>query len=206
MSSFVFDLQDYHERIFGTKPKISEETARMAEDSSAIRISSKPDSDIFSSKGSRLRENYKGKEIWMPIRMVNLDEAVFGVTEIFFAYCTLKISGSSDIVRTKMANRIGTVKELYAAGDYHIDIRGYLIGYDENGHPKWPETEIEQVKKLSQLGEAFELDNALTDLFLEGKKVVVTAFDLGYPNKGQTNVQVFTMKLESDSVFSLTVS
>lgn len=206
MSLLTVNLQTHYESVFGSKPHISAETEKLAQES-GIKISGQ-NRAYTTVKGSTLTTEFAGKEIWLPVKFVNLDPAVFGVSEMLLPWVTIKISGQSEIVRTPMAERGGKVKELYSIDDYKIEIRGYLIGYDASGiYPEWPEEQLIFLKKMHELGESIELDNALTNVFLDqNQKVVVTSFDLGHPKPGQKHVYVFSMKLESDSIFDLTVT
>lgn len=190
MSFFVLDLKNLYQHTFYSKPYVINESPK----------------DFSQASGSQLTAKYQDKEIWLPVKFVDLDTSVFGASEILLPYVTVKISGDKTIVKTSLAERQGTIKELYSINDYAIEVKGFLI---DDTNRVWPEAQIQQVKEFFEYPQALKLDNALTNLFLVRKdnednyRVIVEKFDLPEVSGGRKHIRPFTMKLESDSVFTL---
>jgi hypothetical protein len=189
MSGLTFDLDKLFEIVFGTRP---------------YRIESSDRGKRYSQlSGSALTEYYLGKEIWLPTRFAELNIRDYTASEFFLPYSVVKISGKKTIVKTAMAERQGTVKELYSTDDYTINLKGFFI---DDKNRVWPEEDLKAFKRLFELPEAVVLDNALTNIFLErDQKVVITSFDLPEVDGGRKHVRPFNIQLESDSIFTLEV-
>ena len=125
----------------------------------------------------------------------------YGNTEVFLPYSTVSVTTSKTIVRTKLINRKGSVKEHISGGDYIITIRGVLI----NREQELPEDEIEQIKELYNTQEPIGLINAITDFFLDADdKVIVRSLTL--PEMiGMGEAQAFTLDCETDSNLDLII-
>jgi hypothetical protein len=197
MSLFIVDIKNLYRQTFGSKPHVPDAEDRAEEQGFVINGSADNVSQI---SGSALKTEYLGKEIWLPIKFVNLDASVFGVTELLLPYSVIRISGKKTIVKTPLAERKGTVKELYSIDDYSINIKGFVI--DEGR--VWPEKELIILKKLYELNEAIELDNALTNIFLdEDQRVTIEGLELPEVEGGRKHIRPFSFSIESDSVFTL---
>jgi hypothetical protein len=203
MSSIVFDLQNLYQRQFGSKPVVPKDDFAIAKQE-PYKINGSNSNNI-STTGSNLIEKYRGIDIWLPVNLYGLDPTVFGASKILMPYVTIRISGKKHFIKTPMAERQGTVKEQYSIEDYDIDIKGFLIGYDSTGrYPIWPDKEIKILSKLWKLNEAIELDNAITNEFVDSdQKVVIEDFDLPPVEGGRTHIKPFTLKIASDSIFDL---
>ena len=189
MSELTFDLDNLYETVFGTKP---------------YRIEGSGSGNRYTQlSGSALTEYYLGKEIWLPTRFAELNINQFKYSEFFLPYSVVIISGKKTIVKTAMAERQGTVKELYSTDDYSINIKGFFI---DDKNRTWPEEDLKLFKKIFELQTAVALDNALTNIFLEKEqKVVIESFDLPEVEGGRKHVRPFNIQLESDSIFTLEV-
>lgn len=189
MSASTFDLDQLYESIFGTKP---------------YRINESGNGKKFTQgTGSALTETYLNKEIWLPTRFaeINIDDYI--ASEFFLPYSVIKISGKKTIVKTAMAERQGTVKELYSTDDYSISLKGFFI---DDKNRIWPEADLKAFKRLFELQTAVVLENALTNVFLgEDQKVVIESFELPEVEGGRKHVRPFSIELESDSIFTLEV-
>lgn len=189
MSELTFDLDKLYETVFGTRP---------------YRIEGRGGGNKYSQlSGSALMEYHLGKEIWLPTRFAGLNIKQFKYSEIFLPYTVVKISGKKTIVKTAMAERQGTVKELYSTDDYSINLKGFFI---DDKNRTWPEKELKAFKRLFEMQTAVALENALTNVFLEKeRKVVIESFDLPEVEGGRKHVRPFNIQLESDSIFTLEV-
>lgn len=190
MSALTFDIDQLYENTFGTKP---------------FRINgSGPGNKFTQGSGSTLTEIYSNKEIWLPTRFMGLNKDHYKSGEFFLPYSVIKISGKKTIVKTAMAERQGTVKELYSTDDYSISLKGFFI---DDKNRLWPEEDLKAFKRLFELQTAVELDNALTDVFLgSDQKVVIESFELPEVEGGRKHVRPFNIQLESDSIFTLEVA
>ena len=206
MSNFVFDIEKLFERQFGTKPYKVGEVA--------------PGIDVNEYKTSGLKKNQEiptnlltkdlfGVEVWLPVYFDGLPKEVGDNGKLFLPYTVIRISGSSNIVRTPLAECRGSVKELFNIDDYKINIKGFFI---DKQNRLFPEKDLKALKVAHEYGQAFKIINALTDIYLtdqtlppiEQNRVVLTSFDLPEVEGGR-KARPFTMTLESDSVFTLEV-
>ena len=158
-------------------------------------------SDELRSNTGLLKRQYNDKEIWLPVKFTDLD-ASFKKGELLLPYSVISISGKKTIVKTPLAERKGTVKELYNVDDYDISIKGFLI---DEANRLWPESQIDDLKRIYENQLAVGLDNALTNIFLkdQGQRVVIETLDFPPVEGGRIHIRPFSMKLESDSVFTL---
>jgi hypothetical protein len=188
MGAIVYDLQELYRYQFGGRPFVIQGR----------------NNDLSQLTGSSLVtiDQVTGKEVWLPVKFKGLDPLIFKTTEVLLPYAVIKISSSKTIVRTPMAERKGTVKEYFSAEDFQISLKGFVI--DEQR--VWPEKELLVLKKLDELSTAVQLDNALTNIFLDkDTRVVITKLDLPEVEGGRKHIRPFSMSLESDSIFTLNV-
>jgi hypothetical protein len=188
MSSLIFDLDQLYESTFGIKP---------------YRLNGSAANGKFThASGSALTANYMNKEIWLPTRFTGLPKD-FKNNEFFLPYSVIKISGKKTIVKTAMAERRGTVKELYSTDDYAISLKGFFI---DDKNRTWPEADLKAFKRLFEMQSAIVLHNALTNVFLGSEqRVVIESFDLPEVEGGRKHIRPFNIQLESDSIFTLEV-
>jgi len=203
--ALIIDVGELFQKQFGGKPYVvpgvSNTTNNTAEPF-VININANKAEKEFTATGSLIREQYKGVEIFLPIRIYEGPNLL-----MYLPYCVVKISGKNTYVKTPMIERIGSVKELYSTDDYVIGVKGFIIGEDR----KFPEKDLQLLKELKEKRTALVLDNALTNIFLtnkslqldEQRRVVIEDFDLLEVQGGREHVRPFTMKLESDSIFTL---
>jgi hypothetical protein len=204
----IIDLGKLFQRTFGGKPYVIGKDGALSNDPGEVyRVTaSANDGSIngqqITPKGSLLAEQYKGVEIFLPIKL-------FVATQFFtyLPYCVIAITGDKTIVRTPLPERIGTVKEQYNIDDYKISVKGFLIGDNQ----QFPEDLIYNLKQLYEAKTAVTIDNALTNIFLtnkdldffEQRRVVITKLDIPEVQGGRKNVRPFTIEMESDTVFTL---
>jgi hypothetical protein len=185
MSFLLNDIELLYRNTFGGKP---------------YRINGQKE-EVSQLSGSALTADYLGKEIWLPVKFVNLNKAIFGATEVLLPYSVIKMSAKKTIVKTPLVERKGTVKELYSIDDFNISLKGFVI--DEENRI-WPEQELTILKKLFDLNEAIEFDNALSNIFLDkDTRVVIENLELPEVEGGRKHIRPFSLTLESDSVFTL---
>ena len=189
MSNLIYDLDQLYEATFGAKP---------------FRVNGSGNGNKFThASGSALTATYLNKEIWLPTRFTGLP-GTFKHHEFFLPYSVIKISGKKTIVKTAMAERRGTVKELYSTDDYSISLKGFFI---DDKNRTWPEADLKAFRRLFELQSAIVLQNALTNVFLAGEqRVVIESFDLPEVEGGRKHIRPFNIQLESDSIFTLEVA
>jgi hypothetical protein len=197
MSTISFDLEKLYQQVFGGKPfQVPPE----------IKKDPKEEPDIIkrtASKSYVLLEKYLNREIWLPTRLAQLNIDNYKRSEFYLPYCAVKISGKKTIVKTPLAERQGTVKELYSIDDYSISLKGFFI---DNKNRLFPEDDLDVLRQVFEMKHAFAIDNALINIML-GKevKVVMESFELPEVEGGRKHVRPFNIQLESDSVFTLEV-
>lgn len=197
MSSLVFDMQQLYASTFGNRP-IQFGIEQAKEEAGLFNVNGQnPLGKTYSTpKGHKLKDEYLGKDIWLPITFKNVP----GLGDLFLPWCTIKISSKKTIVKTSLAERGGTVKELYSIDDYSASIKGFLI--DPNR--VWPEEDLYNLKTLWEANSSVDIDNILCDVFFQDSRVVVESLD--FPEVvGSKHVVAFEMSLISDSVFILEV-
>jgi hypothetical protein len=223
MSTIVFEIEQLYNQFFGSKPVVPKEGTNAKADTKFVIgglpkktgleflpvVNSFNNKVQFTNQGNQLYDvDVKGVEIWLPTKLFNLPFTINGSNQVKLPYSVISISGGTNIVRTTVSERKGTVKELYNIDDYKISIKGFFIDKERR---VWPEDDIIMLKKLHESGEAFGLDNALTNPFLqdntipdmEQQRVVMTGFSLPEVEGGRKHIRPFVMNLESDSVFTL---
>lgn len=195
MSHLLIDISDIYKTYFAKPYIISSNNGKRG-------ISSEPyiiNSDINKSNqedGIWLADNYRGIDVMMPVRLVS------GTDELYIPCVTVACNRRNTIIRTAVAEREGTVKELFSAGDWVITLKGVLIG--ENG--RFPKHATEQLVKMSKNIEPMEIWCGLTDLFMPGNnKVVVESLELPEIKGSNIRHRPFVMTLESDYVDTLIV-
>lgn len=200
MGFIINDLEELYRRAFGSKPYKVNELPAPAEERPFTGLPPARGQQLTAT-GSALTAQHRGLEIWLPVRFLDMDTRIFGSGELFLPYSVVRISGKKTVPTTAMSERQGTVKEFYSIDDYQITIKGFLID-DENR--VFPEEELRDFKKLFGINRAIRLDNALTNIFLEeSQRVVIMDFDIPEVEGGRRHVRPFSMRLESDTIFTL---
>jgi hypothetical protein len=205
MAGISVDLDRLYQRQFGRKPVVPE--GQDTPPDAPFVIQGQNPVSLSETGRALTAQDWMGREIWLPVKFKQLDRDKFASGELFLPYTVISISSKKTIIKTPLAERMGSVKELYSIDDYSISIKGFLIGYDKSGkYPVWPEEQIQQLEQLYSLNEAVELENALTDLFIgEGRNVVIESLEFPEVEGGRKHVRPFSMKLESDTIFELTI-
>jgi hypothetical protein len=205
MAMISKDIQDLYSRQFGKKPVVPELTEPALEVSD-VRIEANQRNTVTTT-GSSLTAEFRGQEIWLPVKFFELDTAVFGVSEILLPYAVIKISGEKTLIKTPMAEMQGSVLEQYSINDFEINIKGFLLGYDASGkYPIWPEDEMRILKELYFQNTSVKLDNAKTNVLIgQESRVVIRSIDFPEVEGGRKNFIPFTMRLESDTIFTLEI-
>lgn len=142
------------------------------------------------------KERLKGIEVFLPIHLSN------GEYQIDIACATIRVQGEKTIVRTPVSERTGTVKEMFNIGDYKFSIKGVLIAADRS--KVMPDDEMFTLRQLFESTSPVELNNALTDLFMdENRNVVITSLEFPDVEGKELRIRPFTMECETDCVTDL---
>ena len=211
MSTIAFELQQLYQQTFGTKPVIGKVQYNTADVGGLFKVLAKTEEVVYTETGAPLTaKDIRGTEIWLPVYFFNLPADIGDNGRLFLPYCVVRISGTSTVIRTPLAERIGSAKEQYNVDDYKISLKGFFIDKENR---VFPEKDLKALKKIHEMGKAFSIWNAATDIFLsnpaegdlEQQQVIMTAFDLPEVEGGRKHVRPFTMTLESDNIFTLEV-
>jgi hypothetical protein len=214
MSSIAFDIAKLYDRQFGlgryhvTEPQPANEVNSYTADVNAnTRLYSKTGSPLYA-------KDAKGVEIWLPTKLYNLwpvnSQPVGKNGELELPYSTISITGGATIIRTPLAERKGSAKEVYNIEDYKITIKGFFIDKENRSLPEY---EIEVIKKILETGKPIGLYNAISDIILaddsnpgfEQQQVLCTRISLPEVSGGRTSMRPFLMEFESDNIFTLEV-
>lgn len=208
MAIISYDIQELYSSTFGSKPMLPQGGVQPSADADVLpQLPNGQVAGRFTPRGRVLYENYQGREVWLPVRLYAAFGRADGVLPL--PYSVVRATCKKNIVSTPLAERGGTVKELYSVDDWQITIKGFLIGKDRS----WPEAEIEQLRRFWELQQALVIENVLTDVLLENQsrpeeqcRVVMESLELPEVEGGRTRIQAFSMRLLSDSVFTLEVA
>lgn len=141
------------------------------------------------------KEQYKGRDVFLPIKLSD------GDTEVNIPCATLRVTGQKTIIRTPVAERIGTVKEMFNIGDYQFAIKGVLIA--PTGKVA-PDDDIYRLRMLFESTSPVQLTNALSDLFMDdSRNVCITDIEFPEVEGKELRCRPFTFTCESDSVTKL---
>lgn len=216
MGLLVFELEDLYQRTFGTKPVVPKVQPGV-DNSTPFQVPAKRADELFSKTGAPLfSTDLYGVEVWLPTEFFNLPQTTAAQRSAFpngrlkLPYSVIRITGSSTIIRTPLAERRGSVKEQYNVDDYKITLKGFFLDKERR---VFPEDDLKALKHLHESGQAFSIWNAITDIFLadptetvyDQQQVVITSFELPEVEAGKRHVKPFVMQLESDNVFTLEV-
>ena len=142
--------------------------------------------DKLTYEGYNNKKDFLGRFIFMPVELEDLLlEAV-----------AMNLQVQKKIVKTAVAGRQGTVKELISTQDYKITLKGFLINRKDNNYPT---EQVEKLKNIFEKNTSITIKSPLTDIF-EITKVVIESLNL--PETKHQNIQPFSMSLLSDDDFT----
>ncbi len=202
MLSRAFDLYKLYKEVFGNPPyyippKSTEKTETQEVIYSGIEKNPFPKGTIHYNKNniSLNKIGAYGKDIWFPIKLVS-DE----IGELEIDICTIAVNLTKTIVRTAVSERRGTVKECFNIDDYKFTIRGFFVGKGR----KFPEDEIEKLKKIFESNKPVELHGGYPELFLD-KSCRIAIETLEFPEvQGKAYwIRPFSFTCETDYVEDL---
>ena len=217
MSTIAYELEQLYLSVFGSKPHIAKQGGGLHLDGMFKTPSSNPstgdkggiasvpfNTDLYQDKpevsvnGSLYKEQFLGVEIWLPTRLI------LGQKTLYLPYSAISVTATSSWIKTGMAERKGSVKELFSIDDYKISIKGFFI---DKANRLFPASDIQLLKDFHEAGQPLQLQNALSDIFLsKDDRVVIESFNLPEVMGGKKSMRPFAISLESDSVFTLEVA
>jgi hypothetical protein len=110
----------------------------------------------------------------------------------------IDVTLSKHIIKSKIANRNGTVKEWIAEGDYMVRVRGLMANHDGEDLPY---DKIERLHKVVKLNEAIKVESTLLNRMGIFNLVITKAF---YPaNEQLSNIQPYVLECISDEPIEL---
>ena len=215
MSTIAYEIEQLYLSVFGSKPHIAKQVGGEKIDGKFDIPSSNPstaDSNgqyerlapnrqtivpELSVNGSLYKEQFLGVEIWLPTRLI------LGQKTLYLPYSAISVTATSSWIKTGMAERKGSVKELFSIDDYKISIKGFFI---DKANRLFPASDIQLLKDFHEAGQPLQLQNSLSDIFLtKDDRVVIESFNLPEVMGGKKSMRPFAISLESDSVFTLEV-
>lgn len=193
MASISFNLPELFERTFGYKTTaFSPEFAPVdsGKDVQSVRYAS----------------GLLGQHYYLPVTIAysTNGDANDRATTWQLPHPVVAIRSKKNIVETIVVGRNGTVKELIGTQDYEIEIKGFMVGKDN----EFPEDDMIRLRTIYELSRAVEMRCALTDIFLVrperggSDNVVITSLEFPAVT-GIKNVKPYELKLLSDAPFNL---
>lgn len=148
------------------------------------------------SNTDRLWGEYNGVEVFLPVKLRAAGK------EMVIPCATVRVASKKTVVRTALPERRGTVKEEFQTGDWEFTVKGVLIA--SNG--VFPEDEINTMRTMYESSGQAELENAMTDIFLdESRLVCITSLEFPEVEGKNNRHRPFTLVCESDYVTTLTI-
>ena len=200
---------DLYESFFGTKPHVAPEShndrpPKTAPSNLEPEVKGKVYDERtvwpYSVQGTPSWDRILGVDIWLPTTLTG--KGSDGKPKTWqLPYCVFNIMGSSSWIKTPLAERRGSVKELYSIDDYKITLKGFFI---DQANRFFPTSDLETLRTFHEKGLPLQLHNAAIDIFLSAfDMVVIESFDLMAVTGGKRHNRPFSMSLVSDSVFTL---
>ena len=136
--------------------------------------------------------------------------------------CLFVVSSSNHIISTPIVGRKGTIKEYISSGDLMVQCEGVIIGRTTTGAPqvdqtggivstpvlgkesignKYPEEDVKRFIEIMKAPVALEIESQFLQLF-GSFNWVVDSYDMPQV-KGVSNIQVFSLRLISDTPIDL---
>ena len=141
------------------------------------------------------KEQFRGRDVFLPIKLTN------GDYEVDVPCATMRVTGLKAVVRTAIAERIGTVKEMFNIGDYQFTIKGVLIA--PTGKIA-PDDDMYGLRQLFESTKPVQLINAISDLFMDSSRnVCITDIEFPEVEGKELRCRPFQLTCESDSVTNL---
>lgn len=197
----VFDLYDIYKTYFVNKPYFIGKEKELSQEVNygALPRNSNPRGNIqYNRKNIALNKvNAYGKDVWCPVEFVNAD---IGTMEI--EACTVATNLVKTIIRTPVSERKGTVKECFNIDDIKFTIKGFVIGQGR----KFPEEQIDKLKRLFESTEIVELHGGYPEIFLESScRVAIETLE--FPEvQGQAHwIRPFILTCETDYIEDLII-
>ena len=97
-----------------------------------------------------------GREIYLPVTLECKNEV------LRLEACTISLSGTKTIIKTKLSERVGSVKEQFNIDEYKFNIKGVFINRDDG----FPEDEVSMLQRFYESTKPVTMTNALVDLII----------------------------------------
>ncbi len=199
------DVRDLYHRYFSksddyyvsTKPTKSPKTEPIVYKQLTDNISPKGAIQLTNNEQPLNKAGLYGKDIWFPIQLWQAEDNFLDID-----YCTTNVTMSKTIIRTAVAERKGTVKEMFNVDDYKFTIKGMLIGENR----QFPESQITQLKNLFETTQPVMLHGGYVELFLiESTRVAITSLEFPDTEGKAVWARPFVMTCESDFITDLKI-
>lgn len=155
-------------------------------------------------------QDAEGREYFMPVSLKVgaelADKLGEGAPNGIYQLPTpvISVRAHKIIIDTLMTERAGLVSELISTGAWIFQIKGFLVGKNND----FPELEMATMSRLFAIKQPVQIDSALTDLILlspdRNGSDEVTIRSLNMPVvPGVQNVRAYEMELYSNDPFNL---
>lgn len=121
---------------------------------------------------------------------------IIQIPNVKFDTCLISVKQSKSIIKTKLPNRKGTVKEYIALDDYEVTIEGIISGV-RGAFTIYPIDQVQDLVKLCEAPVSIQITSSyLNDLF-DINYLVIEDYDISQEIGGMGQ-QKFTMSCVSD--------
>ena len=132
-----------------------------------------------------------GRQYYMPVSL--------GTVELWFPVVSIELGRTTE--STRMVERRGSVHEIINTEDIVINVKGLIVGYNN----QFPEDELTALNELFNLKGSLSIRSVITDIFLQADdKVIIQKVPIT-PKIGVKHVIPYEMNLVSDLINELEV-
>lgn len=200
----AFDIKELFNTQFGFRPPANytiEQQGSFTQTATpgGFIINAAPSEQITGKLGGNFWEkDIYGREYFMPVYLN-------GVALWFPVISVLELN--RQVVETDMVERSGSVKEIISTDDIIINIKGLIVGVNN----QWPEDEFTQLCELFSLNKSVSIKSVITDIAFnkafgqsvqDTHMVVIKRVPIT-PKIGVKHVIPYEMNLVSDTIFEL---
>lgn len=197
--AFVVDIMDLFKQVYGTKPMVLGELPQEPSQSTPFQVTTPASvtkkTHTFLHGALWGQDELTGQDIFLPITIMARGK------KYSFPYAVISFNRAKRWVETPVTSLPGEVNELISKKSWDITIKGFLIG----PLGQFPDDQLGSLNDLFDVDEPVHLICAISDIFLHASDTVIIK-EIDLPAKsGVIGVRDFTMKLKSDTIFTLYV-
>ena len=152
--------------------------------------------EVIQDDQSRARDEVLGNPVMERVILKNEDDPEFEPLELPLAL--IDVRGGTEIIKTEISGRKGTVKEAFQVQDEQVRIRGLIINHESD---EYPAAEVRNLKRVCEAMIAYQVESdLLNELGIDN--LVIESYEFidveGYPS-----VQPYVLNCLSDQPFEL---